>query len=72
MRVTASFGIAHTANDPCVLETLLFEADQALYMSNAKGGTGFMHPLVRAMCCIKSRIFRIDCCPDIRYDKHNI
>lgn len=37
MRVTASFGIAHTANDPCVLETLLFEADQALYMSKRQG-----------------------------------
>lgn len=37
VRVTASFGIAHTANDPCVLETLLFEADQALYMSKRQG-----------------------------------
>lgn len=35
--MTASFGIAHTANDPCVLETLLFEADQALYMSKRQG-----------------------------------
>lgn len=37
VRVTASFGIAHTAYDPNVLETLLFEADQALYMSKRQG-----------------------------------
>ncbi|MBU4618151.1 MULTISPECIES: histidine kinase N-terminal 7TM domain-containing diguanylate cyclase [Bacillus] len=50
VRVTASFGVAHTANDPSILETLLFEADQALYMSKRQGrnriyastGSGYM------------------------------
>ncbi|WP_353854559.1 histidine kinase N-terminal 7TM domain-containing protein [Bacillus sp. Bos-x628] len=37
VRVTASFGIAHTAYGPDSLETLLFEADQALYMSKRQG-----------------------------------
>ncbi|AOZ89334.1 diguanylate cyclase [Bacillus xiamenensis] len=37
VQVTASFGIAHTANDSPILEKLLFEADQALYMSKRHG-----------------------------------
>ncbi|MGE6630080.1 histidine kinase N-terminal 7TM domain-containing protein [Bacillus sp. NPDC077027] len=37
IRITASFGIAHTIDGHLTLEELLFEADQALYMSKRHG-----------------------------------